>query len=99
MKSSKLKYVTGMVALAVWLAPSVGWSTRAYGPLVSGVITAAPQTGSIEIAHHVYLVRANSAAAKALSSLHAGQTVDAVLDGAPDSATSEIIVITQHVGS
>ncbi len=39
-----------------------------------------PGNGQIEIAHQMYHVRANSAAAKALSSIYIGENVDAVLD-------------------
>jgi hypothetical protein len=90
-----------LTALAVvfCLAPSTGWCTRAYGDLVSGEVTAAPSSGEVEIAHHLYHVKAKSAADKALSSIYAGELVDAVLDGPAGSSSSQIISITQHAGS
>jgi len=99
MKLGKFSLAVSAFALAICLKPNVGWSTRAYGPLITGQVTAAPQSGTIEIDHHLYHVKANSAAAKALSSFNAGQNVDAVLDGPASSATTEIISLTPHAGS
>jgi hypothetical protein len=96
MKLGKLGLVAGAFALAICLKPNVGWSTRAYAAVISGEVTAAPQSSEIEIAHHLYHVKAGSAAAKALSGLYVGQTVDAVLDGVPGSTTTEIVSLTIH---
>ena len=63
MKLGKLGLVAGAFALAICLKPNVGWSTRAYAAVITGEVTAAPQSSEIEIAHHLYHVRANSAAA------------------------------------
>jgi hypothetical protein len=87
------------LAAVFCLGPSPGWCTRAYGDLISGEVTAAPLSGEIEIAHHVYHVKAKSAADKALSSIYAGEMVDAVLDGPAGSTASQVISITQHAGS
>jgi len=97
MKLGNLSLVAGAFALAICLKPNVGWSTRAYAAVVTGEVTAAPQGSEIEIAHHLYHVKANSAAAKALSSFYVGQTVDAILDGVPGSTTTEIVNLTVHV--
>ena len=99
MKLGKLGLVAGAFALAICLKPNVGWSTRAYAAMITGEVTAAPQSSEIEIAHHLYHVRANSAAAKALSSFSVGQTVDAVLDGPPGGAANEIVSLTIHPAS
>ncbi|MHB8475649.1 MAG: hypothetical protein ACYDBZ_05115 [Steroidobacteraceae bacterium] len=97
MKLAKLGLVVGAFALAICLKPNVGWSTRAYAAMISGEVTATPQSGEIEIAHHLYHVKADSPAAKALSSIYAGQTVDAVLDGPAHSTdTAEIVSLTIH---
>jgi hypothetical protein len=90
-----------LTALAVvfCLGPSAAWCTRAYGDLISGEVTAAPLSGEIEIAHHVYHIKAKSAADKALSSIYAGEMVDAVLDGPAASSASQVISITPHAGS
>jgi hypothetical protein len=99
MKLGKLGLVVGTFALAICLEPNVGWSTRAYGASVSGEVTAAPLSTEIEIAHHVYHIKANSPAAKAVTSIYAGQTVDAILDGPANSKASEVIILTPHVAS
>jgi hypothetical protein len=96
MKLGKLGLVVSAFALAICLKPNVGWSTRAYASVVTGQVTAAPQNNEIEIAHHLYHVRANSAAAKALSNFYVGQTVDAILDGPPGGAADEIVNLTIH---
>jgi hypothetical protein len=99
MKLGKLGLVAGAFVLAICLKPNVGWSTRAYAAVITGEVTAAPQSSEIEIAHHLYHVRANSAAAKALSSFYVGQTVDAVLDGPPGGTANEIVSLTIHAAS
>lgn len=98
MKLAKLGLVVAAFALLLCLRPNVGWSTRAYD-LISGEVTAAPVSGEIEVAHHLYHIKANSAADKALSSFRVGQTVDLVLDGQAGSKTSEVISIVAHTGS
>jgi hypothetical protein len=96
MKLGKLGLAASAFALTICLAPNVGWSTRAYAGVVSGEVTAAPQSNEIEIAHHLYHVKANSPAAKALSSFYVGQTVDAILDGPPGGTTTEIVHLMIH---
>jgi len=106
MKLAKLGLVVSAFALAICLKPSVGWSTRPYSALVTGQVTAMPGNGEIEIAHQMYHVRANSAAAKALSSIYIGENVDAVLDGAAAASPSpagstapEVVILTVHPAS
>lgn len=104
MKVAKLSLVVGAFALAICLKPNVGWSSRPYSAMVTGQITALPGSGQIEIAHQMYHVKANSAAAKALSSMYIGENVDAVLDSpvggtSPGSTGPEVVVLTQHQGS
>jgi hypothetical protein len=104
MKLAKLSLVVGgAFALAICLKPSVGWSTRPYSAMVTGQVTAMPGNGEIEIAHQLYHVKANSVAAKALSSLYVGENVDAVLDspvgGTGTSATPEVVILTVHAAS
>ena len=95
MKLSKLTLTICAVALGLCLQPSVGWSTRAYAPAITGTVTAAPSSGTIEVDHRSYPVKAGSAAAKALSSLYVGEVVDIVVDGQP-GGTVEVIVIMRH---
>jgi hypothetical protein len=99
MKLAKLSLVVGAFALAICLKPSVGWSSRPYAGMVTGQVTAMPGNGQIEIAHQLYHIRANSTAAKALSSMYVGENVDAVLDGPVGGATPEVVVLTVHTAS
>lgn len=106
MKLAKLSLVVSAFALAICLKPSVGWSNRPNTAMVTGQVTAMPGNGQIEIAHQMYHVKANSAAAKALSSIYIGENVDAVLDApaaaspAPaGSTTPEVVVLAAHPAS
>jgi hypothetical protein len=99
MKLAKLTLVVSAFALAICLKPSVGWSSRPYSAQVTGQVTAMPGNGEIEIAHQMYHVKANSAAAKALSSIYVGQNVSAVLDSPTGgttggSTTPEVVILT-----
>jgi hypothetical protein len=97
MKLGKLTLVAA-IALGVSLQPTIGWSTRAYSQVVTGTVTAAPSSGTIEVDHRSYHVKPNSVAAKAMVSIYVGETVDMVMDG-PPNGTSEVISIVQHTGS
>jgi hypothetical protein len=99
MKLGKLSLVASVAAVALWLTPTIGWSTRAYAAMVTGQVTAAPGNGEIEIAHHLYHVQAGSTAAKTLGNFYVGQNVDAVLDGPPGSPNPEIVTLTIHPAS
>jgi len=103
MKLAKLSLVVAAFALAICLKPSVSWSTRPYSAMVSGQVTALPGNGAIEIAHQLFHVRANSAAAKALSSIYIGENVDAVLDspvgGTGTTTAPEVVILTVHAAS
>jgi hypothetical protein len=98
MKLGKLALTVGAVALGLYLQPNIGWSTRVYAPAITGTITASPSSGTVEIDHRSYHVKANSGAAKALSSFYVGEKVDIVVDGPPGGAV-EVISIVQHQGS
>ena len=67
MKPGKIGLAAAALAVVFGLSPSIGWSTRAFGAMVSGEVTSAPLNGQIEIAHHLYHVKPNSAADKALT--------------------------------
>jgi hypothetical protein len=98
MKLGKLALTITAVACGMCLQPSIGWSSRHYPPPITGTVTAAPSSGTIEVDQRSYHVRANSAAAAALSSIYIGETVDIVVDGAPNSSNVEVISIVQHKG-
>jgi len=95
MKLGKLALTISAVALGLYLQPNIGWSTRAFAPAITGTVTAAPSSGTIEVDHHSYPVKAGSAAAKALISLYVGEIIDMIVDG-PPGGTVEVIIITQH---
>jgi hypothetical protein len=98
MKLGKFALTVGAVALGLCLQPNLGWSTRVYAPAITGTITARPSSGTIEVDHRSYHVKANSGAAKALGSFYVGETVDIVVDGPPGGPV-EVISIVQHPGS
>jgi hypothetical protein len=98
MKLGRLALASGALALGLFLQPHVGWSTRVYAPVITGTITAAPYSGTIEVNHVSYHVQANSGAAKALSSFYVGEIVDMIVDGPPGGSV-EVISIVQHQGS
>jgi hypothetical protein len=99
MKPGKIGLAAAALAMVFCLRANVGWTTRAFGDMVTGEVTSAPLNGQIEIAHHLYHVKPKSAADKALSSFYAGQTVDVVLDGPASNSGSQIISIATHSGS
>jgi hypothetical protein len=99
MKSGKIGLGAAALAVAIGLSPSIGWSSRPFGAMITGEVTSAPLNGEIEIAHHLYHVKAKSAADKALTSFYAGQNVDVVLDGPANSSGSQIVSIVVHSGS
>jgi hypothetical protein len=99
MKLGKLKIAAGAMVLGLCLQPIAGWSSIALGPMITGEVTAAPASGTIEIAHRAYKVKPNSAADKALRNLYVGETVDAVFDMPLSNSSAEIVSIVQHTGS
>jgi hypothetical protein len=99
MKPGKIALAAAALAVVFCLRPDVGWSSRAFGAMITGEVTSAPLNGQIEIAHHLYHVKPKSAADKALSSFYAGQTVDVVLDGPAASSSSQIVSIVTHSAS
>jgi hypothetical protein len=99
MKPGNLKLMLGAFAVAVALCPNVGWSTHAFGGVVTGQVTATPLEGTIEVDHRVYRITANSPADKALRNFSAGLTVDLILDGPAGSPTTHVVGITRHTGT
>jgi hypothetical protein len=91
----KLAATISAVALGLCLQPNVGWSTRAFAPPITGTVTATSSSGTIEVDHRSYRVKANSAAATALGSVYVGEVVDIIVDSAAGGAV-EVISIMQH---
>ncbi len=99
MKLAKLSYVSSAIVLGMFLVPNASWSSRAYGPMITGTVTAASSSGTLEVDHRSYHVKPNSSAAKVLSSLYVGETVDMVVDGPGNGAEVEVVSIVPHAGS
>jgi hypothetical protein len=99
MNLPKFGYALSAIVLSLSLAPSASWSSRAYGPMITGTVTAATSSGTIEVDHRSYHVKPNSSAAKVLSSLYVGETVDMVVDGPGNGADVEVVSIVPHAGS
>jgi hypothetical protein len=97
MKSLKLCLAINAVALGLCLQPRIGWTTRMLAPPITGTVTASPSNGTIEVDHRRYHIQANSAAAKALSGIYVGESVDITVDGPPGGAV-EVIIIKPHRG-
>jgi hypothetical protein len=91
---SKFKVAIASSTLALGLLPSVGWSTRAYVPSITGQVTALPGGHEIEVGSHTYHVKRGSPAEQTLGKLSTGQQVQLTLDGVPGSPQAEVIVIT-----
>jgi hypothetical protein len=98
MKSFKVLVVLAASAVAFGLQPAAAWATRAIGAVVTGEVTSAPTASQIEIAHHVYRIKANSPAAAAARSFYYGQVVDAILDKPVANAQPEVVAIAAHKG-
>jgi hypothetical protein len=98
MKLRKFGLAAGVIVLGLCLQPNVGWSSRLLGPVLTGEVTAAPASGTIEISHRAYRVKPNSAADKALRNFYVGETVDVAFDGPLNSSSAEIVSIVQHTG-
>jgi len=99
MKLATLRHAVSAIVLGTFLLPSASWSSRAYGPMITGTVTVAPSNGTIEVDRHSYHVKPNSSAAKLLSSLYVGETVDMVVDGAGNGADVEVVSIVPHASS
>lgn len=98
MKLGKLSLTVAALGLGVCLQPTVGWTTRHYSQVVTGTVTAPLSSSTIEVDHHSYPIKKNSAASKAFLTILAGERVDVVMDGAPNSST-EVISIIKHPSS
>jgi hypothetical protein len=96
MKIAKILLVLAASTASLGLTPSAAWATRAMGAVVTGEITSAPTSAQIEIAHHVYRIKANSPAAAAARSFYYGQVVDATFDRPAANAQPLVVSIAAH---
>lgn len=71
-------------------------AVQAVGETITGEITASPGHLQIEIAHHLYTVKANSPADRALHTFTTGQIVDLVLDRPAKNRPAEVVSISPH---
>jgi hypothetical protein len=98
MKLGKSTLTVAAMALGLCLQPSIGWSARHYSQVVTGTVTAPLSSGTVEVDHVSHAIRKNSAAAKAYLTIFAGERVDVVMDGPPNTS-AEVITIIKHPGS
>lgn len=87
----------GVVA-AILAAGGVRANQQVAGQVITGYVTTAPGTDSIVIDGQLYNVAPGSPAEEELSSLSAGQRVDAQLDGPASSPDSQVINVAVHEG-
>jgi hypothetical protein len=90
--------LAAILALTLFAAPNVGWSTRVPGRLVTGQVTSTPTSGQIEVDHRLYRVKAGTAADKNLHKFHLSQMVDLELDAPVATKSNEVVSIAAHVG-
>jgi hypothetical protein len=91
------KLVLAVICALSALAIQPSWAIRAVGAKVTGQITAMPSAVQIEVAHHVYTIKANSPAAKAYRHFSSGDTVDLMLDRpANRNETPTVVSILKH---
>jgi hypothetical protein len=86
-------------SVALLLLQGVGADLRANqlpGELVSGVVTSVHSDSSISIDGKSYRIKSGSPAASAARTIAKGQTIDAQLNGAANSAASEVINLVPH---
>jgi hypothetical protein len=95
MKLGKAGLIVGAMVATLGLQPDA-WATRAVGSVVTGEISASPSTTQIEIAHHVYRIKAGSQAAATARSLSLGELVDATLDRPPVNGEAEVVALAPH---
>ena len=98
MKLVKLMPRLTAMGLILALQTSGAWASRPVGERVTGAITATPGPLTVEVAHHVYPVKPDTPAAKALRKFFLGQTVDLVFDFPSQGAEAEVVAITPHSG-
>jgi predicted nucleic acid-binding Zn ribbon protein len=66
------------------------------GEVVTGVVTSVSNDSSISIDGKSYRIKSGSPAASAARTIATGQTVDAQLNGAANSAASEVVNLVTH---
>jgi len=87
-----------LLALSLGAWPCATWSTRVQGMIITGEVTAMPESGRIEVDHQVYLIRARTSADRNLRKFHMGQVVDLELDGSSATKSTQVISIAIHTG-
>jgi hypothetical protein len=86
-------------SIALLLLQGVGRDVRANqlpGAVVTGVVTSVSNDSSISIDGKSYRIKSGSPAASAARTIATGQTVDAQLNGAANSAASEVVNLVTH---
>jgi predicted nucleic acid-binding Zn ribbon protein len=73
-----------------------GRANQIPGEVVTGVVTSVSNDSSISIDGRNYRIKSGSPAASAARTIAKGQTIDAQLNGAANSAASEVINLIPH---
>jgi len=86
-------------SIALLVLQGVGRDVRANqlpGEIVTGVVTSVSSDSSISIDGKSYRIKSGSPAASAVRTIAKGQAIDAQLNGAANSAASEVINLVTH---
>lgn len=86
-------------SIALLSLQGVGRDVRANqlpGEVVTGVVTSVSSGSSISIDGKSYRIKSGSPAASAARTIAKGQTIEAQLNGAANSAASEVINLIPH---
>jgi hypothetical protein len=99
MKLAKIGFAAAALAMVLCSRPELSWASRMITAVVTGVVTAIPYGGKIEVDQHTYVIKAGSPADHASHSVSVGDVVDLVLDAPATQKSSTVVAINKHAGS
>jgi len=86
------------VIAAAFAVSSVSLASRIVGTKITGQVTSVAGVDAVTINGQQYPIKVGSPAAEQIGSVTSGETVDAVLDGPPDSSSTHVVAIHAHNG-
>jgi hypothetical protein len=98
MKQSMMKSMTVAVAAALVLGSAPVWSSKVPDNMLSGTVSAV-SGNQIVVDGKSYSVKVDAPALHELQRVQPGQLVDLVFNGAPQSASSQVIGIHVRAGN